>query len=369
MDFLSQNDAVLHCRSGKLEIASRIVNCHHRCSDEGGQVTLTDAVVLPPGHVCFVNVDFDRWGRSSRLYDVVEPIAEVCNREGILMPLAVVRRACKCATLQLTNLSSNPRILPAGLILAYLEPADTVHSHPEVNSSVTVASVAADLNQVLPDYLQSLVDITEDLTETQKHDVSSLLLNYVHCFEGGTYGLGQTSLVTHKIDTGDHSPIKLPPRHLGWAQKRALNEEIDIMLAKNIIEPSDSPWSSQPVLVKKRDSTYRFCVDYRKLNGITRRDAYPLPHVDDCIDCLAGAQWFCTLDLSSGYWQIALDPIDRPKSDFSSPRGHYQFKIMPFGVTNGPATLEWLMELVLRGVSHDECLCYMDDVIFSGSSF
>ena len=157
--------------------------------------------------------------------------------------------------------------------------------------------------------------------------VSNLLLNYAHCFEGGEHGLGQTNLVKHKIDTGEHPPIKIPPRRLGW---RALNEEVNKMLSKGVIEPSDSPWSSPPVLVRKKDSTHHFCVDYRKVNGVTRRDAYPLPRIDDCLDCLADAKWFCTLDLSSGYWQIAMEEGDKGKTAFTTPRGHYQFKVMPF---------------------------------------
>jgi hypothetical protein len=280
-------------------------------------------------------VDFQRWGGSNRLCDVVEPIAEVCNHEGILIPRGVVKRSCYSATLQVTNVTGSERVLPKGLTLAYLEPADLAFNRPETSASVTVVSTNSEPIPELPEHLKSLVDNNEELSETQREAVSRLLLQYCHCFEGGEYGLGQTSLVKHKIDTGDHVPVKIPPRRLGWAQRRALNEEVEKMLAKEIIEPSDSPWSSPPVLVRKKDSSFRFCVDYRKVNSLTKRDAYPLPRIDDCLDCLAGAQWFCTLDLSSGYWQIAMEDADKAKTAFTAPRGHYQFRVMPFGEVDG----------------------------------
>jgi hypothetical protein len=369
MDFLSQNDAVLHCRTGKMEIGNRVIKCNGRHPEEGGQVALTEAVKLPPGHVCFVTVTITRWGGSQRLYDVIEPISEVCNQDGILMPRGVIKRSCNSCTLQLTNIGGNERVLPGGLLLAYLDPVDSVHSRPKYAEPMTVASAGVERALQLPDHLKPLVDSAVDLNEAQQNSVSNLLMDFQHCFEGGDYGLGKTTLVKHKIETGDHAPIKIPPRRLGWAQRRALNEEVDKMLEKGVIEPSDSPWSSPPVLVKKKDGTFRFCVDYRKINSISRRDAFPLPRIDDCLDCLAGSKWFCTLDLSAGYWQIAMEDQDRPKTAFSTPRGHYQFKVLPFGVCNGPATLERLMELVLRGLSNEDCLCYMDDVVLSGSTF
>ena len=161
---------------------------------------------------------------------IYEPIAEVCNIEWILLPRYVINRSCESLTLELTNVSGSVRTLAKGLMLAHLDPVDMVHDKPVNSSSIFACSVDPGPYQELPEHLQPLVDGAVDLSHTQKQSVSKLLLEYEHCFEGGKYGLGQTSLVKHRIDTGDHAPIKAPPHRLGWAQWHALGEEVDKML-------------------------------------------------------------------------------------------------------------------------------------------
>lgn len=113
----------------------------------------------------------------------------------------------------------------------------------------------------------------------------------------------------------------------------------------------------------------RFCVDYRRLNSVTVKDAYPLPGADELFDSLAGAKYFCTLDLASGYWQVVMQPEDRPKTAFASHKGLYEFTVMPFELSNSPATFERLMEIVLCGLQWEKCLVYLDDVIVFGKTF
>lgn len=121
------------------------------------------------------------------------------------------------------------------------------------------------------------------------------------------------------------------------------------MLERGIIEPSSSPWSSNVVLVTKKDGTVRFCVDYRVLNSLTKKDAYPLPRVDECLDSLAGSKWYSTMDLNSGFWQVGLSNDSRERTAFSTSLGLFHFTVMPFDLVNSPSTFERLMENVLRG--------------------
>ncbi|GBM21042.1 Retrovirus-related Pol polyprotein from transposon 297 [Araneus ventricosus] len=167
-------------------------------------------------------------------------------------------------------------------------------------------------------------------------------------------------MTQHRINTDDHPPIKQYPRRLPLARKEEADNLVKEMVHNGIIEESSGPWTSPIVLVKKKDGSTRFCVDYRKLNEITKKDSYPLPRIDDTLDALNGSQWFTTLDLKSGYWQVEIRPEDREKTAFTTGQGLWQFKIMPFGLRN---------ETVLRGLSSEACLVYLDDIIIVGRTF
>ena len=122
------------------------------------------------------------------------------------------------------------------------------------------------------------------------------------------------------------------------------------MLEKGYIEPNDSQWASPIVLVTKKDGSFCFCIDYRRLNDVMRKDADFLPHINETIETLSGVGWFSTLDLASGYWQVSVAPEDRPKTEFTTRKGLFQWRVMPFGLLNAPTTFSRLMELVLRGL-------------------
>ena len=220
----------------------------------------------------------------------------------------------------------------------------------------------------LTDSVRSMVDrASSTLTVSQLSDLASLVNDYNDIFSVDGK-IGRTSTVTHRIDTGDHYPIRLPPRRAAHKQRAIIEKEIKDMLDKGVISPSNSPWASPIVLVVKKDGTIRFCIDYRLINKITRKDAYPLPRIDAMLDSFKGAKYFCTLDLNCAYWQIQMHKQDKAKTAFTTHLGLWEFNVMPYGLCNAPATFERLMENVLRDLIDKACLVYLDDIVVYGST-
>ena len=184
----------------------------------------------------------------------------------------------------------------------------------------------------LPEHLINL--IPQNITKGEQYELAKTLLRYKDVFVGPDGVLGRTNVVKHEILTGDSRPIKHAPRRVGPHQQEIIQAEVDKMLSAGVIAPSDSPWASPVVLVRKKDGTIRFCVDYRKLNAVTVKDAYPLPNIEDAVNTLSGAQYFCTLDLASGYWQVEMSEEAKQKTAFVTREGLFQFNVMPFGLSN-----------------------------------
>ncbi|GFX33571.1 retrovirus-related Pol polyprotein from transposon 412 [Trichonephila clavipes] len=218
--------------------------------------------------------------------------------------------------------------------------------------------------QLTPDLLENA-----ELSPEQKSSAERLFQEFEDVFSRNSSDIGHTTVTQHRIDTADHPPIKQHPRRLPFAKQEEVGTLLREMQENDIIEPSSSPWTSPIVLVRKKDGSTRFCVDYRKLNDVTKKDSYPLPRIDDTLDTLSGHKWFSILDLKSGYWQVEIHPEDREKTAFTSGQGLWQFKVMPFGLCNAPATFERLMETVLKGLTFEACLIYLDDVIIGGRTF
>ncbi|MCG8045676.1 MAG: reverse transcriptase, partial [Candidatus Thiodiazotropha endolucinida] len=222
----------------------------------------------------------------------------------------------------------------------------------------------------VPKHLKDLYDRTiTGMNNEQRQEVAQLLCKYSNVFSESDDDIGRTGIIKHKIPTGMNRPIKQQPRRIPVHMNKEVDEQIDKMLQEKIIQPSKSPWASCIVMVKKKDGSNRFCVDYRKLNDVTVKDSYPLPRIDESLDQLAGSKWFSCLDLNAGYWQVETDPQDREKTAFTSRKGLFEFNVMPYGLCNAPATFERLMESVLAGLHWQICLIYLDDVIVTGKTF
>lgn len=171
------------------------------------------------------------------------------------------------------------------------------------------------------------------------------------------------------IKTSDHPPIFSKQYPASYKDQLVKSQETQKLLDRGHIEESTSPWSSPVVLVKKKDNALRFCIDYRRLNSITIKDAFPLPRIDEIFDHLSTAQYFTKFDFKSGYFQIPLAPEDRPKTAFSTRDNHYQFTVLPQGITNGPATFQRVINTLLGPTRWKYALAYIDDVIIYSNTF
>ena len=181
---------------------------------------------------------------------------------------------------------------------------------------------------------------------------------------------GPTDRAQHRIRLKTDQPIKQRYRPRNPAMQAVIDQEVEKMINNGIIEPSRSAWSSPIVVVKKKDGTHRFCIDFRKVNEVTEKDAYPLPHVTATLDKLRGARYLSTLDLIKGYWQVPLQPESRPITAFTVPgRGLMQFRVMPFGLHSAPATFQRLLDEVLGPELEPNVLVYLDDIIIISQSF
>jgi len=219
-------------------------------------------------------------------------------------------------------------------------------------------------------HLQDLFDKSVaqgDLAPTHQSNFAALLRRHSDAFATGPMDLVYCSVLEHDIDTGDAEPIRQPPRRPSLSARQAEEDILNDMLQTEVIEPSNSPWSS-PVCMVMKNGSYRYCVDYRRMNSVTIKDAFPVPDVKDALDSLRGANYFATIDLLSGYWQLGMTQRAKERSAFCTRRGLYQFTRLPFGLSNAPASFCRLMQIILSDLLYVCCICYLDDIIVFGET-
>jgi hypothetical protein len=209
-------------------------------------------------------------------------------------------------------------------------------------------------------------------TLSQKNRLAEMLKSYSDCFSLNSDDVGRTSIVKHTIETGHHPPVRQRCRRFCKTHIDVIKEQVKKLSESGIIRPSTSEWAANPVIVNKKTGDKRMCIDYRGLNAVTMNpDSYLLPRIDDTLDALSGARYFCTLDLFQGYHHVQMDELSKSKTAFHAPHcnpSQWEYNYMPFGLVRAPRTFQRLMDKVIEGLQFESALAYLDDVIVYGSS-
>ena len=206
------------------------------------------------------------------------------------------------------------------------------------------------------------IDLSK-MEDTSRAPLRILLQEFCDIFSEQGYDIGKTDVIEHLIDTGKHRPIRLRPYRTPHKLKEEMQNHIKEMLKNDIITPSTSPWAAPALLVPKNDGSFRFVVDYRALNAVTKFDSYPMPRIHDILDQLKNKRYFTCLDLASGYHNVCVDPESREKTAFVVEHGLYEYKRLPFGLVSAPASFSRLMDHILRDHLGIFILVYLDDIL------
>ena len=363
IDFLQAQQAMIDLGRGTLQL--RQSGCdilldaptHTKSSIDTQQVCMSSTVEIPPRIVMTVCARFEKPVDGVWLVEDKQPhLAVGC---------AVVEPSSTDVPVCVLNVSDEPVTLYAGTVVASLQPVE-VPTGVNATDQGAIPEVDDGKRQLL---WQLVEGCSTDLSASDRDIFYSLLLKHADIFASSTVDFGRTDKVRHSIDTGTAPPIRQPARRISPHRREEVKTLLEQMLEKGVVEPSSSPWASPVVLVRKKDGSMRFCINYRKLNEVTRKDAYPLPRIDVTLDTLHGSHWFTILDLLSGYWQVQVEEADKEKTAFCTPEGLYHFRVMPFGLCNAPATFQRLMDFVLSGLQWSQCSVYLDDIIVLGHSF
>lgn len=355
LDFMKKYDCKIDLKVGVLKFGVDEIPIQGGVS---GNVYCTRRTILQPRSQVLVPVKLPNH-TGQRFHRCV--VVEKLDADKPWITARTMVTTASTAFVRILNPSDTECVLSKGALVGSCEEISWLRSCRESEESVKPGP-GVDIEMLLN-------DSRNNLTKEEFLKARSLLLRYGNVFSAHDNDIGRTGVVQHEIDTGESMPIRQRPRRIPVAREKEVEGMIEEMRRSGVIEPSISPWCSPVVLVKKKDGTLRFCIDYRRLNDVTKKDSYPLPRIDDTLDTLNGMKWFSTLDLKSGYWQVEIKDKDKEKTAFSTGKGLWQFNVMPFGLCNAPATFERLMEQILAGLLGETCLVYLDDIIIVGKDF
>ena len=316
--------------------------------DGTGMVNMHKEVTIPPETVHYLPL-----GRSKQKVEayILSPIKGTTDR---LIPRSIIK-ANRAGQLMLPvyNFGKKEVKLSKGMNVTTIEECGKIEiPAPKKASEGIEAKVIEEME-------------FEGLNEEQSRKLKKLLIRYRGRFTKENNFPRKAKVRGHEIGP----PVATRPYRYSQVENQIIDREVDKMLEYNIIQESESPWCSPVVLVRKKNGKIRFCVDYRKLNQVTKKDSFPMPRIDDTLDWLEKAKWVTTLDLTAGYWQIPMDDKDKEKTAFRTRKGLFEFNTMPFGLVNAPATFQRMMQGAMDTLIGKTTSVYLDDIMTISKTF
>jgi transposase InsO family protein len=341
-----------------IQVAIHALNVQerHLRRSEGvfGVVKMAEAVQIPGNKTVLVEGVTRLTVPISSRIAYLQPMKELPDGLDITPGLVGIENGIRQISFEVHNNSNQAVRLQTGRIVCQLQEAKL--EDPEI--------IGLDQDTFLQQFQ------LDHLDKDQKQIAQDLLSRWSHIFSQSSLDIGCTGLSKHRIELTDNVPFKDRPRRIPPALYEEVKQHLREMEDIGVIEESNSPYSSNIVLIRKKDGSLRFCIDYRRLNKITVKDAFALPRIDEILEVMRGASWFSTLDLRSGFWQMEVEEEHKNRTAFTvGPLGFWQFKIMPFGLTNSPSSFQRLMQAVLGELYLKLAVVFIDDVNVFACSF
>ena len=332
-------------------------------------VQLSQDVIIPPRHEKIVTgklvmEDSSRFALLNAETLLVEPYHG--EGEKLVWGRSLVTAQEGMVPVRVCNPSTAELVLPAGRSIGAAEflpdnPLVAVVSEDIMTADCGGGNSSEEVMSRLEEYAE--------VTSEERKLLRNFLIQHKEAFS--LHGeLGRYDGKLFKIDTGDAAPIRCMPRPVPHHKKVEIDKQIDDMLQKGLIQPTNSEWASPILMVKKKDGTLRFCIDYRRLNDITKHDSFPLPNINDCLASLGeSCGYFSSLDLASGYWQMGMEEEAQEKAAFTTHRGLFKPLVQPFGPKGGVAHFSRVMDSLLGSLQWKVLLIYLDDILIFGKDF
>ena len=364
-DFMEAHNVTLDIRGKKMNIQNDVKVCNLQTNT--GYARTIKPVALPANSEIDINVKIARINTGDEV--LLEPLGKL-SYENIMGAKCLVKVNKGKSVMRLINPTDKVIHLRGNKVLAIVSQVEkaNIFTLDESESSKTSQENSSNIsNSKFTFDLQN-----SDLSDLEKEKLLQFLNANSDIFSEGLHDLGRTHLITHTINTGDAPPVKIPHYKQTPEMRRITQEHVEKLKENNLVHESNSSWHSPVVLVKKANSDeYRFAVDYRKLNKVSKAQSYPIPRLSDIFDAIgeANAHYFSSLDLGKALWQVPLSEESKARAAFITYDGIFEFQTMPFGLQGAPATFQHLMMKVLRGIAWKYVLCYVDDVIIFSETF